>query len=133
MPGTLTITTLSDGTNSTSATNCISGSAKAWVNFVGTGSISTNQTIRGSYNVAYVFKNTTGDFTIAFTNSLADANYSVVGMSQSASATYAASSYAYTFLYATSPQAPGSVRIATMTTFNNGYADYSTTCIAVFR
>jgi hypothetical protein len=74
MAGTLTIATLSDGTNSTSATNCIQGSAKAWVNFNGTGTVA----IRASYNVSSVTDNGTGNYTINFTNALADANYSVV-------------------------------------------------------
>lgn len=76
MPGTLVISTLSDGTNSTSSTNCISGSAKAWVNFNGTTSPGT---IRAQYNVSSVTKNTTGDYTVNFTNAFADANYSVAG------------------------------------------------------
>lgn len=77
MPGTLTISTLSDGTNSTSATNCIQGSAKAWVNFNGT--TASPSTIRGSYNVSSVTKNGTGDYTVNFTNAMTDANYSFCG------------------------------------------------------
>ncbi len=75
MAGTLVITTLSDGTNSTSATNCIQGSAKAWVNFDGTGTVA----IRASYNVSSITDNGTGDYTVNFTNALVDANYSVAG------------------------------------------------------
>ena len=71
MPGTLVITTLSDGTNSTSATNCIQGSAKAWVNFNGQSSAA----IRASYNVSSVTYNSAGDYTVNFTNAFADANY----------------------------------------------------------
>jgi hypothetical protein len=73
MPGTLVITTLSDGTNSTSATNPIQGSAKAWVNFNGTGTVA----IRASYNVSSITDNGTGDYTVNFTNAFADTNYSV--------------------------------------------------------
>ena len=73
MAGTLTISTLSDGTNSTSATNCIQGSAKAWVNFNGTGTVA----IRASYNVSSVTDNGTGDYTVNFTNAFSDANYSL--------------------------------------------------------
>jgi hypothetical protein len=73
MAGTLTISTLSDGTNSTSATNCIQGSAKAWVNFNG---VSTTS-IRASYNVSSVTRNATGVYTVNFTNALADGNFSV--------------------------------------------------------
>jgi hypothetical protein len=78
MAGTLVITTLSDGTNSTSATNCIQGSAKAWVNFVGTSS-SGSATINSSYNVSSVTINGTGDFTINFTSALTDNNYAMSG------------------------------------------------------
>ena len=73
MAGTLTISTLSDGTNSTSSTNCIQGSAKAWVNFNGSSGI----TVNASYNISSVVRNGTGDYTINFTNALVDANYSV--------------------------------------------------------
>lgn len=75
MPGTLTISTLSDGTNSTSATNPIRGSARAWVNWNGNGVGTINQ----SYNVSSVTYNTTGDYTINFTNAMPNANYAVAG------------------------------------------------------
>lgn len=74
MAGTLTISTLSDGTNSTSSTNCIQGSAKAWVKYN-----SIAQTISGSYNVSSVTYNSTGIFTINFTNALSNANYVITG------------------------------------------------------
>ncbi len=77
MAGTLTISTLSDGTNSTSSTNCIQGSAKAWVNFNGVGT----PAIRSSYNVGSVTKSGTGIFQINFTNAMPDANYSASGTS----------------------------------------------------
>ena len=47
--------------------------AKAWVNFNGTTSPGT---IRSSFNVSSVTKNGTGDYSVNFTSSLADANYS---------------------------------------------------------
>lgn len=72
MAGTLTISTLSDGTNSTSATNCIQGSAKAWVNYSG-----TTQTIRASYNVSSITRVATGEYAVNFTNAFADTNYTV--------------------------------------------------------
>lgn len=75
MAGTLTIGTLSDGTNSTSATNCIQGSAKAWVNFNGTGTVAIN----ASYNVSSITDVGVGQYTINYTNSFADANYAVSG------------------------------------------------------
>ena len=56
--------------------------AKAWVNFNGTTSPGT---IRSSYNVSSVTRNSTGLFTINFQNALTDANYSAVSSSGSAS------------------------------------------------
>jgi hypothetical protein len=79
MAGTLTISTLSDGTNSTSATNPILGSAKAWVNFDG---FNSPYAARASYNVSSVTRNAQGNYTISFTNAFADANYSLSGAAQ---------------------------------------------------
>ena len=76
MPGTLVISDLSDGTNSTSATNLVRGPCVAWVNFDGTGTVA----IRASYNVSSITDNGTGDYTINFTNALANANYVLTGM-----------------------------------------------------
>jgi hypothetical protein len=67
---TLTTTTISDGTNITSSTNCIQGSAKAWVNYN-----ASSQTITASYNVSSVTYTSTGNFTINFTNALVDTKY----------------------------------------------------------
>jgi hypothetical protein len=73
MAGTLTLSTLSDGTNSTSATNAIQGSAKAWVNWYGISGIE----VRASYNVSSVTRTSTGQYTITFTNAMTDLNYCV--------------------------------------------------------
>ncbi len=75
MAGTLTISTLSDGTNSTSSTNCIQGSAKAWANWNGNGV----GTIRASYNVSSVTYLQTGYYKVNFTNAFSDTNYAVTG------------------------------------------------------
>lgn len=53
--------------------------ARAWVNFNGTGATGTNQTIRGQGNVASVYKNGTGDYTITFTTAMPDTNYAWSG------------------------------------------------------
>lgn len=54
----------------------MSGAAKAWVNFNGTGTVA----IRASFNVTSITDNGTGDYTVNFTNALEDANYSAVGV-----------------------------------------------------
>jgi hypothetical protein len=53
----------------------INGSAKAWVNFNGTGT----PAIRASFNVSSITDNGVGTYTVNFTTALVDANYSVVG------------------------------------------------------
>jgi hypothetical protein len=49
----------------------MSGAAKAWVNFNGTGTVA----IRASFNVTSITDNGTGNYTVNFTNALEDANY----------------------------------------------------------
>lgn len=53
----------------------INGSARAWVNFNGTGTVA----ILASYNVASITDNGVGDYTVNFTNAMADANYAMAG------------------------------------------------------
>jgi hypothetical protein len=71
---TLVAQTISNGTVSTSSANVIQGSAKAWVNFNGTGT----PAIRASYNVSSITDNGTLSYRINFTNALPDANYCYV-------------------------------------------------------
>ena len=122
MAGTLTISTLSDGTNSTSSTNCIQGSAKAWVRF-------NNGTINASYNVSSVTRNGTGDYSINFTNALTDANYSTVGSVQNSTANYG---WCFTPYYSAAPTTTV-VRIATSTAGGAALADVAYCNVAVFR
>jgi hypothetical protein len=70
---TLRLTTISNQTGSSSVPSqtVISGSAKAWVNFNGTGTVA----IRASFNVSSITDNGTGQYTVNFTNALADTNY----------------------------------------------------------
>jgi hypothetical protein len=70
---TVTVQTISNGTVSTSSANVIQGSAKAWVNFNGSGT----PAIRTSFNVSSVTSPSTGVYTINFTNAMVDANYVV--------------------------------------------------------
>ena len=84
---TLRLTTISnqDGSATVPSQTVISGSAKAWVNFNGTGTVA----IRASFNVSSITDNGTGDYTANFTTALADANYGVAGTAGlSASTTY---------------------------------------------
>ena len=63
--------------NSGYGSEAVAYGVRAWVNFDGTGSVASNQTIRGSGNVSSVYKNSTGNYTVNFTSALPDANYAV--------------------------------------------------------
>ena len=51
-------------------------SARAWVNFNGTGTVA----IRASGNVSSITDNGSGDYTVNFTTAMPDANYALAGM-----------------------------------------------------
>jgi hypothetical protein len=71
---TLIAANVSDGTLSIPTTFVTNGSAKAWVNFDGTGTIAA----RDSFNVASLTDNGTGDYSVNFSSAMADANYSAI-------------------------------------------------------
>ena len=73
---TLRLTTISNqgGTDSVPSQTVISGSAKAWVNFNGTGTVA----IRAGFNVSSITDNGTGNYTVNFTTAFADINYTTV-------------------------------------------------------
>jgi hypothetical protein len=83
---TLKTNTLSNvaGTASTAIENAINGSAKAWVNFNGTGTVA----IRASYNVTSITDLGTGYYQVNFTNAFPDVNYSAQGNCQNISGSY---------------------------------------------
>ena len=63
------------GNNNSTPEQINQGRAKAWINFDGTsGSIGTG---RDSFNVAAVTDNNPGDYTVNFTNDMANTNYAV--------------------------------------------------------
>jgi len=84
-----------DGTESTDVTNVINGSAKAWVNFDGTGTVA----IRDSFNVSSITDDATGRYTISFTNAMPDVNYAFSASVQdnSSGAEFVAGRYAGTY------------------------------------
>jgi hypothetical protein len=59
----------------------VSGTAKAWVNFSGSGTVA----IRASYNVSSITDRGTGLFTVNLTTSMADSNYATLGTAQNSS------------------------------------------------
>ena len=116
-----TIQDTSGGSGSTPA-QIEQGRAKAWINFDGDGTIA----IRDSFNGSSITDNGTGDYTITFSNAMANTNYCVTG--------------SCTYLIGTVPRmrdlspyvwATGSIRVIT------GYgdqtmADHEVVSVAVF-
>lgn len=126
------------GTNSLSATAQIgslttasgsapSYSARAWVNFNGTGTVA----IRASGNVSSITDNGTGDYTVNFTVAMPDANYDVSG-----SCSWVTSGWGNLFMLDTILMSTTAVRCRTM---NAGQAasfvlqDSFTVTVSVFR
>ena len=72
---TLNVTNISDGTNSTSTTNVVKGSAKAWALF----NTYTSHSLTNSYNVSSIDDGGTGKTTINFSTAMPNANYVVAG------------------------------------------------------
>ena len=68
--------TLSTPSNATVPVDTVvNGTAKAWVNFNGTGTVA----IRRAFNVASITDNGTGNYTLNFTTAMTDANYAWSG------------------------------------------------------
>lgn len=88
----LRATTISDlaGTGPVALTK--QSAAKTWVNFDGSGTVS----IRDSINISSLTDNGTGQYTLGFTNSFTDTNYSPAalnGTSNGSSATFPQETY----------------------------------------
>jgi hypothetical protein len=78
MAGALTISTLNDDTGVLATQNGMTGICKAWVRFTcPTGTV----TVRDSFNISSVTRNSTGNYTISMTTAMANTDYSVIGAS----------------------------------------------------
>ena len=82
----LRLTTLSNqgGTASVPSDTVINGTAKAWVNFNGTGTVA----IRASFNVSSITDDGTGVFRINMTTAMLDNNYCTVATIGGASSNF---------------------------------------------
>lgn len=101
---------------------------RAWVNFDGTGTVSANQTIRGSGNVSTVFKNAANQHTINFTNAMPDANYAWPSHMP-----YQSGSVPYANAITSVTRSTGSIQIASTGTNNGGGYASSEIYVAIFR
>jgi hypothetical protein len=123
---TLRLTTLSNqgGTASVPSDTVINGTAKAWVNFNGTGTVA----IRQAFNVSSITDNGTGDYTINFSSAMPDSNYIVTGSAnRSTTSNYFRNISPY---YGTAPAA-GSLRIGVSGT--GSLEDHEWINAAIFR
>jgi hypothetical protein len=78
MAGKVVVSTLNNDTGVLATQNGMTGIAKAWVNFNGTGTVA----IRGSFNVSSITDNGTGDYTVNFTTAMPNANYAVTALAR---------------------------------------------------
>lgn len=65
----------SAGTKTVPVSTVVDGSAKAWVNFDGTGTVA----IRSSFNVSSISDLGVGYYTLNFASQFSDANYAIIG------------------------------------------------------
>lgn len=82
MAGTIVIDTVQSSTANPPVFQNTSGTqigqlCRAWINYRG-----TTSTIMGSLNVSSVTVNSSGNFTINFTNAFADTNYAIAGFAR---------------------------------------------------
>jgi hypothetical protein len=75
MAGRITVSTLNDDTGVLATQNGMTGISKAWVNFNGT----STTTIRNSFNVSSITKNSTGNYRINLTTAMPNENYAIFG------------------------------------------------------
>ena len=112
---------------------------RAWVNFDGTkdttGAVSTatsNRLIRGAGNVASVFRNGLGDFTVTFSTAMEDGNYAVMGVTNENS--LGNRSFGYTIRGTdASFMTAGSCRIDVGSQSDGGAYELSVINVAIFR
>jgi hypothetical protein len=101
-------------------------SARAWVNFNGTGTVA----IRSSGNVSSITDNGVGDYTVNFTTPMADANYSAVSESNA----LGVSGSSYICMLSFTSQTASSVRLSSVGDYpSGGLNDKANVSVAIFR
>jgi hypothetical protein len=115
---------------STASGSAPSYSARAWVNFNGTGTVA----IRASGNVSSITDNDTGSYTVNFTTSMEDTNYAVV---INAATTYSSANQQWQLISAYQADAIGSTNIDGKLVDNDNSTfvshDIASVMIGVFR
>ena len=71
---TINAANITDGTDTVATGYVVNGSAKAWINFNGTGTVST----RDSFNLSSLVDNGTGNYSANYTSNMSANDYCVV-------------------------------------------------------
>ena len=125
IPNTITANTIISTTgNTVPIATVVSGTAKAWVNFNGTGTVA----IRSSFNVSSITDNGTGDYTVNFTNAMPDTNYVTLSMCSTDSDNPTIVNLQGTTGSATT----SSIRIQNAKQTNGASADRTVMCVSIF-
>jgi hypothetical protein len=115
MAGRVVISTLNNDTGVLATQNGMTGIAKAWVNFNGTGTVA----IRDSFNVSSITDNGTGDYTINFTTAMPNTNYAVTGTSVNVDSFINPTVYSTSTGGAAATMTTSAVRVVTRTNTTN--------------
>lgn len=122
MAGTVVASTINNDTGLFATNNAYLGIAKAWVNWTG----GSSPAIQNSFNVSSITRNGTGDFSIAFTTAMPNANYIVAGSCQQGLTNYGSG---INFPY----QAAATTSVARVSTsYYTGLFDATYASVAVF-
>ena len=130
----LKVNTIQDalGNNPSTAAQLNQGRAKAWVNFAGSGTLtSSSQTgVRDSFNISSVEDSAAGVYTVNINTNMADANYVVVVTVEAGSNNDQTSTGG--LLFTNSTKTAGSFKIRTGDTETNNNDDLSGVNAVVF-
>lgn len=85
MAGTLVVDTLKASSGVLATQNGMSGIIKAWVLFAAD---TSSPSIRGSFNVSSLIRNSTGNYTINYSTAMPSATYAAMGVCNNAGYSY---------------------------------------------
>ena len=124
---TLKVNTIQDSSASNASTTeqIFQGRAKVWINFDGTGTVST----RDSFNVSSLTDNGTGDYTISFSTAMSNDNYAVT-TTQPAQHDFTQAILGIEQDH-TNAFATGSIRVQSVKTGNNNAVDRDVQCVVI--
>jgi hypothetical protein len=127
MAGTITVSTLNNDTGVLATQNGMTGIAKAWVNFNGSGTVA----IRDSFNVSSITDNGTGYYTVNFTTAMPNANFATL-LSTSSLGTATFGVFSNITGTTTATVLPTTTTTTVFTGYTSGQFDQAHVSVAVF-